>query len=75
MSLRKAINDHCASCIHDSSSPGTRLQQITLCSVNSCALWNVRPKTTSAIPESVLHWYGVKTGESERLNAALGGAA
>ena len=75
MSLRKAINKHCADCIHDSCSPGTCLQQITLCSVNSCALWNIRPKTTSAIPESVLRWYGVKTGEFEQFNGKSGGVA
>lgn len=75
MRLREAVNKHCAECTHDSYSPGTRLQQITLCSVNSCALWEVRPKTTSAIPESVLRWYGVKLADSQGLNAIPGGAS
>lgn len=67
MSLRKAINLNCANCIHDSLAAGTRLQQITLCSVNSCALYDVRPKTSSPIPNSVLSYYGVSLAEYEAL--------
>lgn len=72
MSLRKAINDHCASCVYDKCSPGTRLQQITLCSVESCSLWPVRPKTAHTIPESVIVSYGAKKG---LYQASEGGAS
>ena len=50
-SLRKRINQHCKSCIYDPYAPGTWRKQVTLCSVKSCAFYDVRPKTTSAIPK------------------------
>ena len=59
-SLRKRINQNCKDCIYDRHAPGTWRQQVTLCSVKSCAFYDVRPKTTSAIPKSVLSYYGVK---------------
>ena len=60
-SLRKSINEHCAECVFDSRAPGTRLQQITLCTVEKCHLWKVRPKTARTIPKSVLSCHrGVK---------------
>ncbi len=67
-SLRQSINDKCSSCIHDEKAAGTRLAQITLCSVHSCPLWNVRP-TTDRIPESVLDYYSVP--EAERASLGL----
>ena len=63
MSLRKAINDKCKSCIHDDLAAGTWRQQVTLCSCPDCPLWDFRPKTPSAIPDSVLDYYGVKGAE------------
>jgi len=57
MSLRKAINAYCKECSYDSLEPGTWLQQVTLCNTQNCPLWNVRPKTSSAIPISVLTYY------------------
>ena len=66
MSLRKAINQHCKDCIYDNLAAGTWRQQVTLCSVPTCALFSVRPKTTYPIPESVLSYYGVNlTGSKE----------
>lgn len=59
MKLREAINDYCKQCTHDPCSPGTWKQQITLCSAYSCPLHNVRPQSTSSIPDSVLSWYEV----------------
>lgn len=67
VSLRNAINQHCKQCTADPCSPGTWRQQVTLCSVENCPLWNVRPKTTSAIPKSVLRWYGAEKGDFEIL--------
>ena len=47
MSLRKAINQMCKSCIHDPLSAGTWRQQVFLCSVKSCPLWELRAKPYS----------------------------
>ena len=63
-SLRKKINQHCKSCIYDSLAVGSWRQQVTLCGVKSCALYDVRPKSTRPIPESVLSYYGVNLAES-----------
>ena len=64
-SLRKAINQHCKSCTYDNLASGTWLQQVTLCGVTECALYEVRPKTAHPIPESVLSYYGIKTATSQ----------
>lgn len=70
-SLREAIDRKCRDCVYDPCSPGSWRQQVTLCTVDLCPLHHVRPKTTSAIPESVLSWYGVETGVSQALNEAF----
>jgi hypothetical protein len=44
-----------------------RIEQVTLCSVKSCALYDVRPKSTRPIPESVLSYYEVSLGEYQSL--------
>ena len=62
-SLRKRINQHCKSCIYDSLAAGSWRQQVTLCSVKSCAFHDVRPKTGYPIPESVLSYYGVENDQ------------
>ena len=67
MSLRKCINEKCRDCIYDSIVSGTWRQQVTLCSVKSCALYDVRPKSTRPIPESVLSYYRVDLAGYERL--------
>lgn len=69
MSLRKAINQHCLICVHDKTAAGTWRQQVTLCGVKSCALYDVRPKSTRPIPESVLSYYGVSLGEYQGKEA------
>lgn len=69
ISLRASINNHCKRCVFDTCSPGTWKQQVTLCSVESCDLWDVRPRTTAAIPESVLRWYGAEKGAFETQEA------
>ena len=53
-SLRTRINQHCKSCIYDPKFHGTWRQQVTLCSITSCALHDVRPVTRSLIPGTVL---------------------
>jgi len=67
MSLRKAINKNCKNCIYDDLAAGTWRQQVFLCSVKSCALYDVRPKPTRPIPESVLSYYGVSLEEYQSL--------
>lgn len=66
MSLRKAINQHCKQCIHDPEAPGTWRAQVTLCSVKSCPLWSVRPRTTRAIPDSVLAAYEAEMADFQQ---------
>ena len=67
-SLRKRIDKHCKTCIYDSEAAGTWRQQVSLCAVKSCALHDVRPKTTRTIPESVLAYYGVELPAFEAQN-------
>jgi len=52
--------------------PGTWRQQVTLCAAIECPLWHVRPKTTAAIPEAVLRWYGAEKGDSEGVATISG---
>lgn len=65
-SLRKHINAFCKGCIYDCAAAGTWRQQVTLCSVTSCELYDARPVTKSPIPESVLDYYFV-TGVERRF--------
>ena len=62
-SLRRCINDHCISCVYDERAAGTWRQQVTLCTINGCALYSVRPVTKAPIPESVLDYYLVSGAE------------
>ena len=62
-SLRKRINRHCKSCTYDDLAAGTWRQQVTHCGVKSCALYDVRPKSTRPIPESVLSYYGAENDQ------------
>ena len=64
--LRKCINAHCKSCVHDPAAAGTWLAQVNLCPCTDCALYEVRP-TTDSIPESVFQYYGVSKAEKARL--------
>ena len=64
LSLRKCINDNCKTCIYDPKAAGTWRQQVTLCSVTSCALYPVRPATKAPIPHSVLNYYAVPKAEN-----------
>ena len=72
-SLRQCINDNCKNCIYDDTAAGTWLQQVTLCSVKSCALYSVRPVSKSPIPEIVLDSYLITGAEREfyRLSRPL----
>ncbi len=62
-SLRAAIDDKCRDCIFDPLAVGNWRQQVTLCSVYSCPLWEVRPVSRAPIPEAVLRYYRVKPGD------------
>ena len=65
-SLRKCINAHCKSCVHDPAAAGTWLAQVTLCPCTDCALYDVRPSTDS-IANSVFEYHGVTEAEKARL--------
>ena len=53
-SLRLAINKKCGECIFDFNAPGTRLQQIEACTSKTCPLYNVRPRPTGYIAQSLI---------------------
>ena len=66
-SLIKAINAHRVTCIHDSSAAGTRFQQLKFCSVFSSALYDLRIKTRSPIPDPARSYYGVENSEYQEI--------
>ena len=68
-SLRQAINETCKQCIADPCSPGTWKQQVTLCGSFSCPLFEVRPRTSCTIPESVLRWHDSENGFNEHISS------
>ena len=53
-SLRLAINKKCGECIFDFNAPGTRLQQIEACTSKTCPLYNVRPRPTGYMAQSLI---------------------
>ena len=61
-SLRGCINLHCRDCIYDKTNGGTWRQQVQACTVNECALYQVRPVTTKRRPnaEGVTHEVNVR---------------
>ena len=63
MRLRKAVNEKCKSCTFDEMAMGTGKQQVTLCPVWRCPLFESRP-TTERIPVSVLNYHDVDSLES-----------
>ena len=50
--LRARVDAHCVSCIYDELYPGTWRQQVELCCVTSCPLFDVRSKSRSIAAES-----------------------
>jgi hypothetical protein len=59
----QAINQNCKDCIYDPLAAGTWRQQVTLCSVGSCAFFALRPTTKRPIPECVLNYYRLPEGK------------
>ena len=47
-SLRKAIDENCKECIYDPLAVGSWRKQVTLCTVNKCPLYPVRPLAQNA---------------------------
>lgn len=47
ISMRKAVNEHCRSCIYDplDKGGGTWRMQVENCTVTKCALYEIRPKS------------------------------
>lgn len=66
-SLRQAINAKCKDCIYDNLAAGAWRQQVTLCAVDLCPLYEVRPKTASPIPKLVLTYYDIRSGDSQAI--------
>ncbi len=71
MSLRTSINEFCKECSYDVKAPGTWRQQVTLCEAKKCPLYDVRPKTTHPIPNSVRACHGVNLDFSQPLKVGI----
>jgi hypothetical protein len=67
-SLRLAINEKCAGCIFDSNAPGTRLQQIEACTSKSCPLYNVRPRPTGYMAQSLIAMENSELGQNASVS-------
>ncbi len=52
MSMRKAIDDKCRSCIYDDCAPGTWRKQVELCTITECGLYPYRPITEQSRSEN-----------------------
>jgi hypothetical protein len=48
-SLKKCIEQHCKNCSYDKAIEGTWRAQVESCTVQTCALWPVRPLTMETI--------------------------
>lgn len=48
MSLRKAVNEKCKSCIYDKYAGGTWRAQVEACTCTICPLYPVRPRQKQA---------------------------
>ena len=48
MSLRNAINQKCKDCIYDPEVEGGWIQQVSLCELSDCPLWEHRPHPRTA---------------------------
>ncbi len=47
--MRSAINKHCKDCIYDDCVPGAWRMQVEACTVKTCALYELRPKSSKGI--------------------------
>lgn len=65
-SLRAPIDSNCRSCIYDPLAAGNWRQQVTLCRVTTCALYDVRPVSSVPLPERVLEYYRVADSDPEK---------
>lgn len=70
MSMRKAINDFCKSCIYDDCSPGTWRKQVELCTISDCALYPYRPITEKSKAEKSANSTGKKRPQPVCLRRA-----
>ena len=71
MSLRKAINKKCQSCVCDPLDYGTSAQQIACCTAMDCPLHPVRPITTTVIPVKLLDRYHIAPEQLDLKARAL----
>ena len=66
-SYKAAIRRKCKDCTYDPAARGTWLQQVTLCSVYRCPLYEYRPKTRQPLPRSLLRHYVVTPEDAAKL--------
>jgi hypothetical protein len=68
MKLRPAINRKFSECVYDPETPGTRAQQIAVCTSKSCPLFDVRPKTAKVISPTLLDFWRLSPEEQVVLS-------
>jgi hypothetical protein len=65
MSLRRAINEMCESCLFDPiGGTGTWRQQTADCTSKSCPLYNVRPRPTGYMAQSLIALENSELGQN-----------
>lgn len=60
---QQAISAMCRSCVYDPAAAGNWKQQVTLCAVADCPLFDYRPLSRTPIPEKLLDEYAVPAAE------------
>ncbi len=71
-SLRSCIDQNCKECIYDRLAAGTWRQQVTLCAIKKCPLWEVRPKSaTLPLPDAGIGQKMAEKGQSEGMQVNL----
>lgn len=48
--LRSKIDAHCVSCVYDDLVPGSWRKQVELCSIPTCPIYDVRPRSSALRP-------------------------
>lgn len=72
MSLRRAINEKCKECSFDPiGGTGTWRQQTAACTSKSCPLFNVRPRPTRYIAQSINALENSELGQNGLVSDAV----
>ena len=73
MSLRREINEMCKSCLFDpTGGTGTWRQQTAACTSKSCPLYNVRPRPTGYMAQSLIALENSELGHNASVSDHAG---